>query len=237
MKSKKVILVTGTNSGVGKCLVKYFSQNKNNIIIGCSRSHDKFKSKNFFHTQVNLQNENEIKQWIKNIITTYGKIDYLINNAAFAPAAFPALLNSYDLIKKTYELNVLGSFTLINEVAKHMIKKKFGRIISFSSMSVELNQEGTSLYSSSKSALIQYSKILAKEIGKVNVTSNIIGLSVYDSKSVEKLGNFIINKAREKLIFKKNLTKEEIIHAVNFFLHKDSKSITGQEIYLGLIKN
>ena len=36
----------------------------------------------FFHTQVNLQNENEIKQWIKNIITTYGKIDYLINNAA-----------------------------------------------------------------------------------------------------------------------------------------------------------
>ena len=104
-------------------------------------------------------------------------------------------------------------------------------------MSVELNQEGTSLYSSSKSALIQYSKILAKEIGKVNVTSNIIGLSVYDSKSVEKLGNFIINKAREKLIFKKNLTKEEIIHAVNFFLHKDSKSITGQEIYLGLIKN
>ena len=67
-----------------------------------------------------------------------------------------------------------------------MIKKKFGRIISFSSMSVELNQEGTSLYSSSKSALIQYSKILAKEIGKVNVTSNIIGLSVYDSKSVEK---------------------------------------------------
>ena len=65
----------------------------------------------------------------------------IINNAAFAPAAFPALLNSYDLIKKTYELNVLGSFTLINEVAKHMIKKKFGRIISFSSMSVELNQE------------------------------------------------------------------------------------------------
>ena len=235
MKSKKVILVTGTNSGVGKCLVKYFSQNKNNIIIGCSRSHDKFKSKNFFHTQVNLQNENEIKQWIKNIITTYGKIDYLINNAAFAPAAFPALLNSYDLIKNL-RIKCSGIFYSYKRSCKAHDQKKFGRIISFSSMSVELNQEGTSLYSSSKSALIQYSKILAKEIGKVNVTSNIIGLSVYDSKSVEKLGNFIINKAREKLILK-NLTKEEIIHAVNFFLHKDSKSITGQEIYLGLIKN
>ena len=82
-------------------------------------------------------------------------------------------------------------------------------------MSVELNQEGTSLYSSSKSALIQYSKILAKEIGKVNVTSNIIGLSVYELKSVEKLE--ILHNKEEKIDLK-NLTKEEIIHAVNFLL-------------------
>ena len=237
MKSKKVILITGSNSGVGKCLVEHFSKNKNYLIMGCSRSTDKFKSKNFFHTKVDLQKENEIKLWVKNIVNKFGKIDYLINNAAFAPAAFPALLNTYDLIKETYELNVLGSFTLINEVAKQMIKKKFGRIISFSSMSVELNQEGTSLYSSSKSALIQYSKILAKELGKANITSNIIGISVYSSNSVKKLGSFIINKAREKLIFKNNLNKEEIIHTVNFFLHQDSRSVTGQEIYLGLIKN
>ena len=237
MKSKKVILVTGSNSGVGKCLVRYFSQNKSYLVMGCSRSIDKFKKKNFFHTKVDLQNENEIKSWVKNIVIKFGKIDYLINSAAFAPAAFPALLNTYGLIEETYKLNVVGSFTLMNEVAKQMIKKKFGRIISFSSMSVELNQEGTSLYSSSKSALIQYSKILAKELGKVNITSNIIGISIYSSNSVKKLGSFIINKAREKLIFKNNLNEEEIIHAVNFFLHQDSKSITGQEIYLGLIKN
>lgn len=230
------MLITGTSSGIGKSLKNFFLKEKSIFIEGCSRRKIG-SSKNYNHSIVNLESEQSIKDWINQIIKKHKKIDYLINNAALAPAAFPALLNSYSIIEQTFRLNVVGSFTLINEVAKHMIKKRFGRIISFSSMSVELNQEGTSLYSSSKSALIQYSKILAKELAKANITSNIIGISVFPSKSVNKLGEFIINKAKEKLTFNRFLDPSEIHHAVNFFLDENSKSITGQEIYLGLIKN
>jgi 3-oxoacyl-[acyl-carrier protein] reductase len=171
---------------------------------------------------------------VKDAHFKYKKIDYLINNAALIPASFPSILNDKELVTRVFETNVISQISIINEVAKKMVKKKFGRIICFSSMSVGLLEEGTSLYSSSKNSLDTYSKILSKELAKANITCNTIAPSMYNTKSFRELGETIINSSKKKLQVQRELKLEEIANVIEFLFKKESAVITGQTIYLGL---
>ena len=112
--------------------------------------------------------------------------------------------------------------------------KKFGRIM-ISSMSLNLLQEGTSIYSASKSAEVVYSKILAKELANYNITSNVLGVSMYESRAFRNLGKTIIDNAKQKLLNKRLLSINEITNVLEFFFKKDSSVVSGQEIYLSLV--
>lgn len=232
-KSRRILLITGTSSGLGKDLSKYFLK-KNYIVFGCSRRKSKISSKFYKHRILNLNDETEVKKWVKDVHFKYKKIDYLINNAALIPASFPSILNDKELVTRVFETNVISQISVINEVAKKMVKKKFGRIISLSSMSVGLLEEGTSLYSSSKNSLDTYSKILSKELAKANITCNTIAPSMYNTKSFRELGDTIINNSKKKLQVQRELKLEEIANVIEFLFKKESAVITGQTIYLGL---
>ena len=232
-KSRRILLITGTSSGLGKDLSKYFLK-KNYIVFGCSRGKSKISSKFYKHRILNLNDETEVKKWVKDVHFKYKKIDYLINNAALIPASFPSILNDKELVTRVFETNVISQISVINEVAKKMVKKKFGRIISLSSMSVGLLEEGTSLYSSSKNSLDTYSKILSKELAKANITCNTIAPSMYNTKSFRELGETIINNSKKKLQVQRELKLEEIANVIEFLFKKESAVITGQTIYLGL---
>ena len=232
-KSRRILLITGTSSGLGKDLSKYFLR-KNYIVLGCSRTKSKISSKFYKHRILNLNDEREVRKWVEDIHAKYKKIDYLINNAALIPASFPSILNDKELVTRVFETNVISQISVINEVAKKMVKKKFGRIISLSSMSVGLLEEGTSLYSSSKNSLDTYSKILSKELVKANITCNTIAPSMYNTKSFRELGETTINNSKKKLQVQRELKLEEIANVIEFLFKKESAVITGQTIYLGL---
>jgi 3-oxoacyl-[acyl-carrier protein] reductase len=232
--NKSVLIITGTSSGLGKDLAKHFLK-KNYTVCGCSRGKSKINKKNYFHSILDIKNEDEVKNWINTIYLKYKKIDFLINNAAIIPASFPVLLNNTDLVNKVFNANVIGPINLMNEVTKKMLKKKFGRIINFSSMAAGLLEEGTSLYSSSKKSLEFYSKIFAKELSKENITCNTIAPSMYDTPSFRELGDKIINNAKKKLQIKRKLKINEISDIIEFLFKKESRIINGQTIYLGLI--
>ena len=163
------------------------------------------------------------------------KIDYLINNAALIPTSYPSILNDKDLITRVFETNVISQISIINETAKKMIQKKFGRIVNFSSMAVGLLEEGTSLYSASKNSLDTYSKILSKELAKANITCNTVAPSMYNTKSFQELGTKIINSSKKKLQVQRELKLEEITNVIEFLFKKESAVITGQTIYMGLV--
>jgi len=197
-KNRRVLLITGTSSGLGKDLSKYFLK-KNYTVFGCSRSKSKISSKFYNHRILNVNDETDVKKWVNDAYAKHKKIDYLINNAALIPTSYPSILNDKDLITRVFEINVISQISIINETAKKMIQKKFGRIVNFSSMAVGLLEEGTSLYSASKNSLDTYSKILSKELAKANITCNTVAPSMYNTKSFQELGTKIINSSKKKL--------------------------------------
>ena len=64
--NKSVLIITGTSSGLGKDLAKHFLK-KNYIVCGCSRGKSKINKKNYFHSILNIKNEDEVKNWINTI--------------------------------------------------------------------------------------------------------------------------------------------------------------------------
>jgi 3-oxoacyl-[acyl-carrier protein] reductase len=150
------------------------------------------------------------------------------------PTSYPSILNNKELVLKIFKTNVVSQINLINEVGKKMVKKNFGRIISFSTMAVGLLEEGTSLYSASKSSIDTYSKIVSKELAKANITCNIIAPSMYNTGSFRKLGDKVIKNSRKKLQIQRELKLDEITNVIDFLFKKESGVITGQTIYLGL---
>jgi 3-oxoacyl-[acyl-carrier protein] reductase len=133
------------------------------------------------------------------------------------------------------ETNVKGTYLMCREVAKVMMIQKSGRIIAVSSMAVGLHAEGTSAYAASKSAVVEMTKILAKEVARFGITCNVIAPSIILTESVKALGDKVTERALSQLTIKREVTMSEINNVVDFFVAPESQIITGQVVHMGLV--
>lgn len=205
-------------------------------VFGCSRNEIDWAEENYTHTAVDVTDEQQVMSWVRSIKRTAGRIDILICNAADTSANKLVALTAGADLDRILQINFRGTFLVCREVSKIMMLQHYGRIINVSSMSVGLHEEGTAAYSASKSAVVEFSKILAKEMARFKVTCNVLAPSVYLTEQVEaNLGSGILKKAVEQLTIKQTLTDEDICHTIQFLAHPQSRQITGQVIYLGLV--
>jgi 3-oxoacyl-[acyl-carrier protein] reductase len=116
-----------------------------------------------------------------------------------------------------------------------MVRQKSGRIINMASMASGLHSEGTSAYAASKSAVIEYSKVLAKELAESNVTVNVVAPSMVETGMLEELGEKSRESALQSLTLKRSCSLDEVNHVVAFFASDLAACVTGQVIYLGLV--
>lgn len=233
MKGKTVV-ITGTSKGIGNGLTKYFLS-KGCLVYGCSRSECNIDHINYKHNILDVKDEGSIRMWIRSIKRDSGRIDILICNAGFAPANLLMTMTAASVLEKIVWTNIIGTYTICREVAKVMMKQKSGRIITVSSMAASLHLAGTSAYASSKSAIVEFTKILAKELAPFNITCNILAPSMYITDSVEILDPKVKNNALDVLTIKRPLQLKEIINVVEFFCSEHSACITGQVISMGLV--
>lgn len=232
--SRPVIVITGTSKGIGRGVAIYFLD-KGYCVAGCSRSATTIEHDNYFHTTVDISIEDQVRNWIRSIKNKFYRIDILVCNAANAPANLLMSMTSGKVLTDLLQVNIAGSYYVCREVSKVMILQRSGRIITTSSMAVGLHEEGTSAYSASKSAIVEMTKILAKELAPAGITCNVIAPSMLMTEAVENLGQEIIERALNKLTIKRTVTIEEICSIINFFAAPESSSITGQVIHMGLV--
>jgi 3-oxoacyl-[acyl-carrier protein] reductase len=102
-------------------------------------------------------------------------------------------------------------------------------------MAVGLHEEGTAAYAASKSAIVEMTKILAKELAPLGITANVIAPSMFASDAFAALGERVQKRARESLTIQRTVTAEEIANVVAFYVAPDSSIITGQVIHMGLV--
>lgn len=229
-----VMLVTGTSRGIGLGVARHFL-GKGHIVEGCSRSAAVLEDAQYGHTNVDVRNEDQVITWVRAIERRHHRIDVVVNNAGLAPATTPALMTSGGVLDDVLRTNAIGTYLVAREAARGMIMRKFGRIINVSSMAVGLHEEGTAAYAASKSAIVEFTRIMAKEWAASGVTCNVIAPSMFPTQAVEALGEAVIARALQKLTVKRPVTMEEMCHVLEFLIHPLGGIITGQVIAMGLV--
>lgn len=191
-----MILLIGASSGIGlqliKELVKY-----DDVIATYNKKKINIKIKNkkrLFIKQLDIASEKKIKKFIVDNSKILKKVTF-INLATISVDRLIANLSFKD-IKRTFEINSFSNILFTKYLVKKMINDKFGRFIFFNSTRASRGDVGISLYSSSKSILKPFSKCISKELGRFNITSNVISLGYFNSP----LLNNIDKKIKDKLI-------------------------------------
>jgi len=233
-QTQPVMVVTGTSKGIGNGVAKYFLAN-GYCVAGCSRGESTIKHQNYVHSVVDVGIEDQVRGWVRSIKKCFKRIDVLVCNAGYAPANLLMSMTPGTILTDLLQVNIAGSFYVCREVSKLMLLQQSGRIITTSSMAVGLHEEGTSAYSASKSAIVEMTKIMAKELAPAGITCNVIAPSMLMTDAVEVLGEVIIERALSKLTIKRMVTIDEVCNIVAFFTNPESRCVTGQVIHMGLV--
>jgi 3-oxoacyl-[acyl-carrier protein] reductase len=231
---RPVMVITGARSGIGRGMAEYFIA-KGYRVSGCSRGASDLESGFYDHAQVDVGDEKQVVAWIRSMKSHHGVIDVLVCNAGLAPAAMLAMMTPGDVLDPLLRTNICGTYYACREAAKVMASRRSGRIITISSMAVGLHEEGTSAYSASKSAVVEMTKVMAKELAPLGITCNVIAPSMIMTEAVKVLGEQVVARALSKLTLPRMITIEEICHVVAFFAAPESACITGQVIHMGLV--
>lgn len=235
MKEPKesVLLITGTSRGIGLASANhYLTQGWR--VVGCSRSASAIDHPNYFHSTTDVSQESEVVSLLREIQEKYQRLDAVINNAAIFHQGL-ALLSSKETLQTVFETNVFGTFMVCRESAKLMQKKKYGRIINLGSIALTMKIEGSSFYASSKAAILEMTKILAKELALFNITCNMVAPGLMDTAMYRDLSDTAQAKCLEAMAIKQMSTIEDLSQVTDFLLSKESSLITGQHICLGTI--
>jgi 3-oxoacyl-[acyl-carrier protein] reductase len=232
--SGPVLVVTGTSKGIGHEVARLFLS-EGYRVAGCSRGEATIEHPEYFHSVVDVAEEEAVRRWVRALKNRYGRIDVLLCNAGYAPANLIMTMTSGEVLERLLRTNVAGSFFVCREVSKVMMLQKSGRIITTSSMAVGLHEEGTSAYAASKSATVEMTKVLAKELAPLGITCNVIAPSMMMTEAVEELGQEIINHALSRLTIKRQISVQEIANVIRFFAAPESGCITGQVVHMGLV--
>ena len=226
----QVILITGASSGFGKITAQMLSE-QGHIVYGTSRK----PSEDMNHVKmlvVDVTNSFSVCQAVERILSEQGRIDVLINNAGIASMNH-ILLTPKTTAERVFNTNFMGTFLMSRECAKFMIRQKNGRIVNYSTVAVALNLQGELVYSSSKAAIEQLTRVLAGEIGESGVTVNTIGPTPIDTDLIKNVPENKIEELKSRQCIKRLGNFEDVKNVVDFFIRPESEFITGQIIYLG----
>jgi len=228
---KRIIVITGTRKGIGKELAEYYLA-KGYFVAGCSRGGKSIDNPDYTHYQLDIADEKSAVKTIRDIYKKHHRIDVLLNNAGIASMNH-LLLTPTDTARRVFDTNFFGTFIFLREIAKIMIKQKYGRIVNFSTVAVPLKLEGEAVYSASKSAVETLTKIAAKELGKFGVTVNALGPTPIQTDLIKAIPKLKIDNLLNSQAIRRFGEFSDITNLVDFFIDDKSNFITGQVIFLG----
>ena len=227
----RIIIITGTRKGIGRYLAEQYLQ-EGDIVYGCSRRICDIEHPNYHHTRLDVSDEAEVVCFVRNVYKNHKHIDVLINNAGCASMNH-FLLTPYDTAKKVFNTNFFGTFLMCREVAKYMVKNKSGRIVNYSTVAVALNLHGELVYSASKAAIEQLTRVLADEIGESGITVNAVGPTPIDTDLIKNVPENKLQDLLSHQCIKRFGQFEDVKNVIDFFIKPESNFITAQTIYLG----
>ena len=232
----KNVIITGGSRGIGKAIAKKFAQNGANLAITCIKMSDEALDlvKNLESLGVKAKayesDASDFESAIKlaeNVFNDFGSIDVLVNNAGITKDNLLLRMSEEDF-NDVMKVNMNSVFNNTKAVLRQMLKQKNGSIINLSSVVGVKGNAGQSNYSSSKAAIIGFTKSVALELGSRNIRCNAIAPGFIETEMTKALQQDQINEWAESIPLKRSGKPEDVANTTLFLASDMSSYITGQ---------
>jgi 3-oxoacyl-[acyl-carrier protein] reductase len=232
MRSKLSFVITGTSRGIGCALAKHFLD-RGHVVFGCSTGSASITHPAYMHFSLDLSSHQEVMGFVKFVRKNSQYVDVLINNAAINPLIVPAVLLPSDTMQRVFNVNVITPMILCREMIKLMKKNNFGRIINMGSMATRHEVVGEALYTSSKAAMVSYTRVLSKEVFQFGITANVVAPSVVKTELSDRINQEALRDILQRNAIQSFGNMIDITNIIDFLVDENSNSFTGQLLYLG----
>ena len=228
----KIVLVTGASRGIGLEAAKHFSK-EGYKVIGSSRGDFNLGELIGDESAISVQLDLMSKESIKNLFADLKSEDLLpsvlVNNAGVTKDQLFLRMKDEDW-DDVIETNLNGLFRVTKAFIKPMVKNKFGRVINISSVAGLMGNSGQVNYSSSKSAMVGFSRSLAKELGSRNITSNVVAPGFIETDMTTFLNDDEKVEVSKNIPMKRFGTVQDVAKCIVFLASDEANYITGQTI-------
>jgi short-subunit dehydrogenase len=198
----KIIIVTGASSGIGKSIAQLLSSN-GFMVYGTCRDPKKYNITSFNLLQCDINNNNEIKDFIKYVINKEGRVDVLINNAGIGITG-PLEETSQDDIKSAFQTNFFGPVEMIKQCIPIMREKNDGLIINITSVLGYFGIPFRGIYCATKSSMEIIGEVFSMELKKFNI--RVVNIAPGDFKT-DIISRRIDSRGNNFSVYKKDYLK------------------------------
>jgi len=232
-----VSLVTGAGRGIGREIALCLARQGSDVVIwdvdleAAKNVQKEIESlgRRAFSAQVDVTNLKNVEEAVNLLLDKFSKIDILINNAGIAKDNLILRMSEQDW-DAVLSVNLKGAFNCSKIISRHMIKKRYGRIVNMASIIGLIGNPGQANYAASKGGLIALTKSLAKELASRNINVNAIAPGFIKTAMTDRLPEDYRKKMLELIPVGRFGSAQDVAETCVFLTSKESEYITGQVI-------
>ncbi len=233
----RVALVTGSSRGIGRAIAVEMARRGAHVALNFRTDDKQAESAAADITALGVEcllvkgdvaKKGEAARIVKEVLDKWNRLDILVNNAGITRDRSMRKMTDDDW-SSVINVNLNGTFYCTSAAVPAMINQRYGRIINISSVVGQMGAFGQANYSASKGGIIAFTKTLALEMAKFNVTANAIAPGFTSTEMVDAIPEEIAAQIKAKIPLGRFATPEEIAKAAAF-LAAEGDYITGQEL-------
>jgi 3-oxoacyl-[acyl-carrier protein] reductase len=230
----KVALITGGSQGIGRAIAEKLAKEGADIVLADISESVKNTAAEIEKLGVktlavvgSVADEQDVKNLFKEISEKFGKLDICINNAGISINSLTMRTSAADF-DKVITVNLRSVFLISKEAMLMMMKNKYGKIVSISSIVGIRGNGGQPGYSASKAGIIGLTKTMAAEVAKRNITVNAVAPGFIETSMTSELDEKVKERYMQFIPMQKYGDIDDVSEAVMFLASDRSKYITGQ---------
>jgi 3-oxoacyl-[acyl-carrier protein] reductase len=237
--SNKVAIVTGSARGIGKAIALKLAEVGADVVVNDiaaasevlegTANEIRALDRKALAVAADVSSKDDVNRMVETAVTTMGRVDILVNNAGVVRDQIIMRMTDEEW-DAVLNIDLKSAFLCTRAVVRHMMKQRWGRIISIASVVGIMGNAGQANYAAAKAGIIGLTKSVAKEAGPRGITANAIAPGFIQTAMTEKLDE------KQRLAFTQRIplgtlgTPRDVAETVAFLASEEAHYITGQVI-------
>lgn len=240
MKMSKSALVTGASRGIGRSIALQLADEGYNVAVNYAGNKEKAeavvekikgKGVDAFAIQANVANPDEVKEMIQEVVSKFGSLDVLVNNAGITRDNLLMRMKEQEW-DDVIDTNLKGVFNCIQKATRQMMKQRSGAIINLTSVVGAVGNPGQANYVATKAGVIGLTKTAARELASRGITVNAVAPGFIVSDMTDALNDDLKDQMKSQIPLGRFGEDTDIANTVAFLASDKAKYITGQTIHV-----